>query len=98
MQLQRCMRRSPRTNRAQQAQWVQRYLSSGLSRKAFAQEHGVKVSTLDRWLARVGDCVSPSPKPVVFKEVVPLATAAPSDSPTWSLEILTPSGLVLRLR
>jgi hypothetical protein len=32
----------------------QRYLKSGLSRKAFCAKHGLKRSTLDYWFCRIG--------------------------------------------
>lgn len=98
MQLQPIVSRMPRTTSAQRREWLQKFFSSGLSRQAFAREHGLKFSTLCRWLA---EAQHPGPRianPVVFKEVVSLPAKVPDANPAWTIEILTPAGLVLHLR
>jgi hypothetical protein len=97
MQLQPCKPRAPRTTRVQQLQWIERFRNSGLTRHAFAQEHGLKISTLDRWLARAGHSASPVSQPVLFKEL-PRPVVLNGSGQSWSMEILTPSGLIVRLR
>ena len=99
MQLEPIVLRSPRTTRAQRQEWLQKFFTSGLSRQAFAQEHGLKLSTLCRWLAQAqeGDNAPCLPKPVVFKEVS-LPAVVNASGQCWAMEIVTPSGLVLRLR
>ncbi len=98
MQLQPIMSRMARTTSAQRQEWLQKFFSSGLSRQDFAREHGLKFSTLCRWLAQTQDAAQPIAKPVVFKEVVALPAKVPDANPVWTIEILTPAGLVLHLR
>lgn len=89
----------PRTTQAQRQGWLQKFFSSGLSRQAFAREHGLKLSTLCRWLAQdqESDSAARLPKPVVFKEVS-LPAVVNASGQCWAMEIVTPSGLVLHLR
>ena len=98
MQLQPIMSRMARTTSAQRQEWLQKFFSSGLSRQDFAREHGLKFSTLCRWLAEAQDPVPAVAKPVIFKEVVSLPAKVPDSNAAWVIEILTPAGLVLRLR
>jgi len=91
------VRRSPRTGPAQRETWRQQFRQSGLSRQAFARKHGLKLSTLHRWLAQAKSSLAPAAHPVVFQEVRP-PTGLPIAGSSWALEILTPSGLLLRLR
>lgn len=51
---------------------LQEYRESGLSRKAFSEQHGVKRSTLDYWFTRI----SKTQKAVGFVEVTPMRLPA----------------------
>ena len=45
-------RRRERTNASEREGWVRRYRCSGQSQRAFAEEHGLVLSTLRCWLRR----------------------------------------------
>ncbi len=97
MQLQRYVQRLPRTTSAQRAQWVQKFHSSGLSREAFAREHGLRRSTFHRWVAQSTEPLESKPKNIAFQEVR-LSAAPRTSAQDWAMEVLTPAGLIVRLR
>ena len=97
MQLQRFVQRLPRTTPAQRAEWVRKFRHSGLSRLAFAQEHGLRTSTFHRWLAQANKTFGPKSKPLAFQEVR-LAPVPQTPGQDWAMEVLTSSGLIVRLR
>jgi hypothetical protein len=88
----------PRTTPAERAQWARRFYQSGLTQRAFALEHRLKLSTLEGWLAqnRPGAGRVPSNSlsrtPPSFTEVKGLGT-----SRSWAAEVVTEKGRVLRL-
>ncbi len=45
---------SPEEKLSYWKQKLQEYRSSGISRRVFSEQHGVKRSTLDYWFARIG--------------------------------------------
>jgi len=71
----------------ERSQWVQRYLQSGLTQRAFAANHNLGTANLQRWVARVRT-QGPS-----FAEVrlpgIPTTIG-------WTAEVVRPSGTSLR--
>jgi transposase-like protein len=80
--------RRPRSTATERAQWVQRYLESGVAPREFAAQHGLKYSTLQRWVTQ-----APAATPT-FTEV-----KLPPLLPTvgWTAEVVRPGGATLRL-
>ena len=74
---------------------VAQYRASGLTQSQFAQQHGLKLSTLRQWIYRPEGQRSPlgTPRPA-FQEV-PLSGLAFLES--WAAEVRLPAGIVLRL-
>jgi hypothetical protein len=89
-------RRRRRTSAAQRAHLVKLFQRSGLSRVAFAERHGVGVSTLGKWLtdARATSCRA---APVVFREMR-LAGIASATAIPWAMEVEGVGGLTVRCR
>lgn len=79
---------------AERRQWVRRYERSGLSRAAFARQHGLGLSTLVRWQAEHTLPVEALPEAPSFREV-PMSAAFTS-SP-WVAEVQRPDGWVVRV-
>ena len=86
------------TTAAERRQWAQRFSQSGLTQKAFVQQHGLKLSTLQLWLAQSRSSAaqvqrsSPSQTEPLFREVKWAGTRA-----GWAAEVVGPKGTVLRL-
>jgi hypothetical protein len=91
------LKRAPQTKATQREAWMEKFRQSGLSRQAFARRHGLKLSTFHRWLAQAKMSSAPVPQPAVFKELnpQPVLNIHPHG---WEMEILTPAGLLIRLR
>ncbi len=86
--------RFPQTTCEQRAQWILRYHQSGLTRRAFASEYGIGLSTLGRWLRDpVPTAVEPPALPRL--QEVPLASLL-GNSP-WAAEITFADGTAVRL-
>lgn len=85
-----------RTPRPERLAWVQRFERSGLSRVEFAQRHGLRLSTLDRWRAQHRAlAAAPAAPPPAWREVElgPLLAAPPP----WLAEVQRPDGVIVRL-
>ena len=86
------------TTAAERRQWAQRFSQSGLTQKAFVQQHGLKLSTLQLWLAQSRSSAaqvqrsSPSQTEPLFREVKWAGASA-----GWAAEVVGPKGTVLRL-
>jgi len=81
--------RRRRSTAAERAQWVRRLNQSGLSARQFAQQHRLKLSTLQRWV-REHPAAAPAP---AFAEVLLPDRAGGG----WAAELLRPDGARLRL-
>lgn len=82
--------RRPRSSASERAQWAQRFLQSGLSQREFALQQGLRLCTLQRWVAQ-----HPAPAPS-FAEVKLPALAGPARG-DWAAELVRPDGSTLRL-
>ncbi len=98
MQIQKYVSRLAKTTPAQRQDWIQQWRASGLSAQLFAQQHGLRMGTFYRWLAQANRSVSAPTKSVLFKELAPPPVPAGAPDACWAMEILTPAGLLLRLR
>lgn len=81
---------------AERGEWISLYRPSQLPLDQFAQQHGLKQGTLQRWLRQERQRSSPSPEAsgATFQKV-----RLPSFFPAraWVAEILLPNGVVVCL-
>lgn len=96
MEIKGVTRRHHRATAAQRLQMVEQFRRSGLSRAAFSRQHGIPLATLSWWLAKTKRA-SNLPVPVVFSEVM-LAPPAAMPIHAWAMEVVAPSGLMVRCR
>jgi transposase-like protein len=92
-------RSRPRTADATRRAMVARYHSSQLTQRAFCAQAGIPISTLQWWLVQARREAAPA-LPVTFTEV-PRPGGAPSHhgvGPPWAIEIVTRTGVTVRLR
>jgi hypothetical protein len=73
-----------------------RYRASGLTQRAFCEQFGLPVSTLQWWLLRARRRAV-ARRPVTFTELS-LPIAPPMSAPAWAVEIVTATGVTVRLR
>jgi hypothetical protein len=86
-----------RETAAQRLQMVEQFRQSGLTRRAFSQQYGVPLATLNWWLKKKKRAATPSALPVLFSEVK-LESPVRSFDTGWEMEIIAPSGLMIRCR
>jgi len=95
MELERIASRR-RTTPEQRLQMVELFRHSGLTCAAFSRQHGIPLATLNWWLAKAKRASS-LPSPIVFNEVS-LGPLASAPTHPWAMEIVAPSGLMIRCR
>jgi hypothetical protein len=76
----------------ERAQWVSRYRSSGLTQAQFAQQHGLKLSTLQWWI--YGPRRKSQDSATGFREI---AVSPLWPNSAWAAELTWPSGMTVRL-
>lgn|SRR5262249_55232278 len=86
--------RRRRSSAEERAEWISLYRSSQWPLDQFAQQHGLKLGTLQRWLRQEHQRSSPSSEASAFQEVH-LPSFLPARA--WVAEILLPDGVVVRL-
>lgn len=76
----------------ERAEWVSRYRLSGLTQAQFAQQHGLKLTTLQWWI--YGQRRKQQHSAAGFREIAvsPLWPAG-----AWAAELTWPSGVTVRL-
>lgn len=85
-----------RLNAEQRLLMVEEFRRSSLTRRAFAQQHGVALATLAWWLKKAKS-ESKLPTPVVFREFsLPAQIIAPTS--VWAMEVANRDGLTVRCR
>lgn len=84
--------RRVRRGEKQWAEILRRFESSRLGAAAFCHREGLALSSLQRWRQRLG-----SPAEARFVELVPAVSAGEGQS-AWSLELVLPNGVAIRLR
>lgn len=81
------------TKPADKEQWVriaEQFEHSGLTQKQFAQQQGLPLSTVQSWIyRRRRQASAPSVQPI---RLLPVEVAAPAESSTGKVEVLTASG------
>jgi transposase-like protein len=77
-----------------------RYHRSDLTQRAFCEQAGIPLSTLQWWLVQARRAATRLPRAVTFAEIVAPACGdvARDTLPTWAVEIATVRGLTVRLR
>lgn len=75
----------------ERAQWVSRYRSSGQTQAQFAQQHGLKLTTLQWWIYGQRRKQRPT---AAFREV---AVSPLWSGGVWAAEVTWPSGVTVRL-
>lgn len=85
--------RMARTGPGERSQWVRAFRDSNLTPEAFAQVHGLRLSTLCRWITQQRPL-----KPVVQLQEILCPAPSPSPTPHWDSEVVLPSGVTIRLR
>lgn len=88
-------KRRPNATPEEKADWAKRFAESGLRQREFCRQHGLVLTTLQRWLVQAQSVggLEPPVKPH-FAEVKLTAFAG---GPRWVVEVCRPSGLTLRL-
>ncbi len=87
------------TKQREKPEWVrvaEEYEGSGLTQREFAEQRGMKLSTLQSWVYRRRRQESAAPQRPVRLLPVQVATA-PVESERSSLEVFTASGVRVRL-
>jgi len=81
-------------------QLLARYHRSDLTQRAFCEQAGIPLSTLQWWLVQARRAAARPPRAVAFAEIVaPTSADSGRDvQPTWAVEIATARGLTVRLR
>lgn len=92
------VRRLKILNAAQKAEWVQKYLQSGLGLREFSSQHGLGYMSLYRWVRKQREIIEPQREhlgaAMDFAELkLPIGTQR-SD---WAAELTLPNGTILRL-
>ena len=88
--------RLSRTTAAERARWGHRFSHSGLSPADFADQQGLRLSSLQRWLRQAAAPAMP-PTSVVVPSFAELKLPALAPAPRWVAELLQPDGRTLRL-
>ncbi len=78
---------------------VARYHRSDLTQRAFCERAGIPMSTLQWWLVKARREAAPAP-PALFREVTLPEDGRPDRDVdlAWAVEIITRTGVTLRLR
>jgi transposase-like protein len=85
-----------RASAAERMEMVERYRSSGMTRRAFCESEGLATSTLNWWLHKRNEGPGRR-KRVAFREV-PLISAGVTGAANWAMEIVSPQGWTVRSR
>jgi transposase-like protein len=83
---------------SQKAEWVEKYLKSGLSLRRFSKQSGLGYMSLYRWVKKQGGATESgqkhAPEAIDFAELKLPVRAPRSD---WAVELTLPNGTVLRM-
>jgi len=87
----------PRRRRSESSDdTLARYRASGLTQRAFCEQIGLPLSTLQWWLVRARRRALTA-RPLTFTEI-PLPIAPPASTSAWAVEIVSAAGVTVRLR
>ncbi len=90
-----CSPRSPDAARQAWAERLARFASAGLTAAQFCAAEGVSVAAFYQWKRRLGSAALPTPLPDV--PASPRLLSVHLANPTPAIELVLPSGVVLRL-
>jgi transposase-like protein len=76
----------------ERGRWASRYRSSGQTQAQFAQQHGLKLTTLQWWI--YGQRPKEKRPTAAFREI---AVSLPWSGGVWAAEVTWPSGVTVRL-
>jgi transposase-like protein len=83
---------------SQKAEWVEKYLKSGLSLRQFSKQSGLGYRSLHRWVKKQRGAAASgqkhAPEAINFAELQLPVSAPRSD---WAVELTLPNGTVLRM-
>jgi len=81
---------------SQKAEWVEKYLKSGLSLRQFSDQSGLGYMSLYRWVKKQEGTTESGQEhaPIDFAELKLPVSAPRSD---WAVELSLPNGTVLRM-
>jgi transposase-like protein len=83
---------------SQKAEWVEKYLKSGLSLRQFSEQSGLGYMSLYRWVKKQRGATESgqkhAPEAIDFAELKLPVSAPRSD---WAVELSLPNGTVLRM-
>ena len=83
---------------SQKAEWVEKYLKSGLSLRQFSNQSGLGYMSLYRWVKKQGGITESrqkrAPEAIDFAELKLPASTPRCD---WAVELTLPNGTVLRM-
>jgi transposase-like protein len=83
---------------SQKAEWVEKYLKSGLSLRPFSKQSGLGYRSLHRWVKKQRGATElgqkHAPEAIDFAELQLPVSAPRSD---WAVELTLPNGTVLRM-
>lgn len=82
---------------AERAGLVSRYQRSGLTQRAFVQQHGLSLATLTKWLRQGRQDQGQAPTRKVSPRFQPVDLSQMIGAPGWAAEVALPDGSTLRL-
>ena len=88
------LQRRPRMNAEARAQWVSQYVSSQVPASKFAEQHGLKVGTLHRWIREARQLGG---SPTAAPGFAELSLPALGTNAAWAAEVVLPGGILVRL-
>jgi transposase-like protein len=88
--------RRRRSTAQERTDWVLRYEESGLTQKDFCRRYHLRLSTLQRWMARrrVDGTAAPAQTSGQWQE---LKLSSSPGTPRWAVELVRSDGLTVRL-
>lgn len=89
-------RRPRRRNatRAERTEWIRRFAESGLGQREFCRQHGLVLTTLQRWLTQAQGAGPGGAQKVRFLE---LKGGLPVGVGRWAAELCAADGRILRV-
>ena len=88
-------KRRPNATLEEKAEWARRFAESGLRQREFCREHGLVLTTLQRWLAQAPGYRRRGTK--AEAEFVELKVNPPVSAARWAAELYCSNGKTLRL-
>lgn len=82
----------------QKAEWVQKYLQSGLGLREFSRQNGLGRMSLHRWVRKQQEIIEPQRKhPCGAMDFAELKLPLGAQCSDWAVELTLPNGTILRM-